>query len=79
MDTGELLGKTCDGLASRPGGVEILQAVSCHGTGISSGPMSQLAKKASLLIDSQPEEFSYYFLKCWLISASTFLKNVSYI
>ena len=38
MGTGELLGKpnklrgvTCDGLASRPGGVEILLAASCYG------------------------------------------------
>ena len=38
MGTGELLGKpnklrgvTCDGLASRPGGVEILIAASCYG------------------------------------------------
>ena len=38
MDTSELLGKpnklwgvTCDGLASRPGGVEILLAASCYG------------------------------------------------
>ena len=37
MGTGELLGKpnklrgvTCDGLASRPGGVEILLAASCY-------------------------------------------------
>ena len=52
MGTGDLLGKnltncgevTCDGLASRPGGVEILLAASCYGnreTGISSGSMSQ--------------------------------------
>ena len=38
MGTGKLLGKpnilrgvTCDGLASRPGGVEILLAASCYG------------------------------------------------
>ena len=38
MGTGELLGKpnklrgvTCDGLASRPGGIEILLAASCYG------------------------------------------------
>ena len=38
MGTGEFLGKpnklpgvTCDGLASRPGGVEILLAASCYG------------------------------------------------
>ena len=38
MGTGELLGKpnklwgvTCDGLASRPGGVQILLAASCYG------------------------------------------------
>ena len=40
MGTGELLGKpnklrgievTCDGLASRPGGVEILLAAACYG------------------------------------------------
>ena len=39
MGTGELLGKpnnncgevTCDGLASRPGGAEILLAASCYG------------------------------------------------
>ena len=36
-------GVTCDGLASRPGGVEILLAASCYEIGISSGPMSQLA------------------------------------
>ena len=37
MGTGELLGKpnkllgTCDGLAFRPGGIEILLAASCYG------------------------------------------------
>ena len=38
MGTGDLLGNltscwgvTCDGLASRPGGVEILLAASCYG------------------------------------------------
>ena len=44
MGTGELSGKpdemlgvTCDGLASHPGGVAILLVASCYKTGISSG------------------------------------------
>ena len=36
-------GVTCDGLASCPGGVEILLAASAMEIEISSGPMSQLA------------------------------------
>jgi len=30
MGTGELLGNPNDGLATRPGGVELLLAASCH-------------------------------------------------
>ena len=43
-------GVTCNGLASRPGGVEILLPLHATETGISSGPMSQLAQKASLCV-----------------------------
>ena len=32
MGTGELLGKPSDGLASRPGGVELLLVASIHAT-----------------------------------------------
>ena len=43
-------GVTCNGLAYRLGGVEILLATSCYRNqdNLSSGPMSQLAQKASL-------------------------------
>ena len=41
-------GVTCDGLASRPGGVEILQAASCYRNGVSSGCYEPVGSKASL-------------------------------
>ena len=58
MGTGELLGNltncwgvTCDGLASRPGGVEILLAASCYGNQDKLWPDEPvLAPKASLLV-----------------------------
>ena len=44
----EMLGVTCDGLASHPGGVAILLVVSFYRTGIGSGSMDHLARVRTL-------------------------------
>ena len=44
-------GVTCDELESRPGGVEILLAASCYGTGISSGSYDQPAPRLHFFFD----------------------------
>ena len=41
-------GVTCEGLASRPGGVEILLAASCYRNGVSLGCYEPVGSKASL-------------------------------
>ena len=65
MGTGELLGEnltncwgvTCDGLASRPGGVEILLAASCYGNRDKLRPDEPVGLKASLYIGVTPPEW----------------------
>ena len=44
----EMLGATCDEIASHPGGVAILLFASCHGNCISSGSYARQARDLNL-------------------------------
>ena len=70
MGTGELLGKTltncwgvtCDGLASRPGGVEILLAASCYGNRDKLRPDEPVGSKGFTSLPSLYPPLHTYFI-----------------
>ena len=68
-------GLTCNGPASRPGGVKILLAASCYRTWISSGSFESVSSTASDILLLKPPELLVFWIDLWSSNSQKYIMN----